>query len=113
LDSLSANIGHFIELPILPVTFGKYVQCCDVGNYCLTGLTTEDLQKFLLSQQRFDIVSEVFNAFDASGALVECNRNGICLSGPHGNDLYQSVVLCEPKVLARQQLLTLLLVLLG
>jgi hypothetical protein len=59
----------------------------------------EDLPKFLLTQQRFDIASEVVNAFDSSGKLKEPNSNGICLSGPHGECLVHVLykVLLEPR----------------
>jgi len=69
-ELLKKNVGDFIELPELP---GDKPQ----------GLQSVDLKKFLLTEQRLQVFSEVLESI-GNGPLRERANNGICLSGPTG-----------------------------
>lgn len=67
---LKNRVGHFIELPELPEPLPK-------------GLKKADLSRYLLTEQRWQILDEVLDSVDR-GRLREPSDNGLCLSGPHG-----------------------------
>lgn len=69
-EALKKKVGEFIELPDLPGPKPK-------------GLTQEDISRFLLTKQRWEILSEVSEAI-GTGPLRNDVNNGLCLSGPHG-----------------------------
>eukprot|EP01124_Arcella_intermedia_P019091 TRINITY_DN2622_c0_g1_i5.p1 TRINITY_DN2622_c0_g1~~TRINITY_DN2622_c0_g1_i5.p1 ORF type:complete len:613 (-),score=64.14 TRINITY_DN2622_c0_g1_i5:81-1919(-) len=70
-EELKNHVGRFIPLPQLP------------SKHLPKGYQPADLNQFLLTKQRLQILNEVIDAVD-KGERPSYSDNGLCLSGPHG-----------------------------